>query len=71
MRGCAEEVIGEMAASEVGSVWLLGKRIGEMNGLPFVFSNHQIEKMGTLRVIETCCLGKTVNHIVCGWPGES
>lgn len=33
INGCAGEVIGDMADREVGSVCLLGKRTGEMNGL--------------------------------------
>ena len=33
IRGCAGDVMAEMPASEVGSVWLFGKRIGDTNGL--------------------------------------
>ncbi len=37
MRGCAEEVIGEIAESVGGRVVLFGKRIGDIKGLE-VFS---------------------------------
>lgn len=33
IRGWAGEVTGEMEVRVLGSVWLLGKRMGEVNGL--------------------------------------
>lgn len=38
IRGWAGEVMGEMAARLFGSVWLLGKRMGEVNGLEVLAS---------------------------------
>lgn len=46
IRGCAAEVMGEMAAMEVGSVCLLGKRIGEMKGL-ILLDHDRCRKEGT------------------------
>lgn len=47
IRGCAAEVMGDMAASEVGSVCLLGKSIGEINGLGLLAHDRNKERVHT------------------------
>ena len=70
MRGWAGEVSGEILVREGGRAVLLGKRMGEMNGLWFLVRAGEGGRREDIRIIELSHLGEAVYHLVGPWPGE-
>lgn len=63
IRGCAGLMMGEIAERVLGSVVLLGNRMGETNGLVVLAGSDWILE-GNLRVVKTSRLGETINYFV-------
>ncbi len=70
MRGCADEVTGEIAESAGGRVVLSGKRIGDTNGLEAFSLVHSCGECVGLRVMSLSCFGQRINNFIRVWPRQ-
>lgn len=69
MSGCADDVMGDIAEREVGSVVLCGKRIGDMKGLSISFLKYTGRR--DIRIIELGNGAQIVHDLGCVWPWEA
>jgi hypothetical protein len=60
--------MGDIAERVAGRVVLLGKRIGEVNGLLHVSYKTESVQVLNLRIVQTSHLSQVVNYFISVWP---